>query len=169
MKRVRLEKFKLDCTIGIDPGLSGAIAFYAPADRLLIIDVPSFKATTGRQVDLQQLVSLFKGALIAFQPEHAFIENVHSMPEQGISSAFKFGKTCGQLEMLIAACSIPTTFVTPQKWKKGLQVQKHKDSSRLRASQLLPDHAKLWPLKKHHNRADAVLIAYYGHSVINND
>ena len=159
----------MDCVIGIDPGSTGAIAFYASVDDLMVFDVPSFKATKGNQVDVQQLVSFFNKALEVYEPKHAFIENVHAMPKQGISSTFKFGKSCGALEMLIAAFSIPTTLVTPQKWKKELQVQKHKDSSRLRASQLLPDHAGMWPLKKHHNRADAVLIAYYGNLVFKND
>jgi len=169
MKRVRLEKYQLDCVIGIDPGLTGAIAFYASVDDLMVFDVPSFEATKGKQVDLQQLVSLFDAALDVYEPKHAFIENVHTMPKQGIASAFKFGKTCGQLEMLIAAFSIPTTLVTPQAWKKELQVQKHKDNSRLRASQLLPGHAGKWLLKKHHNRAEAVLIAYYGNLVFKHE
>ncbi len=162
MKRVRLEKFQMDCVIGIDPGLSGAIAFFASVDDLMIIDVPSFEASRGKQVDLHKLVSSFNEALTVYEPKHAFIENVHTMPKQGISSAFKFGKTCAYLEMLIAAFSIPITLVTPQEWKKELKVQKHKDNSRLRASQLLPEHANMWPLKKHHNRAEAILIAYYG-------
>jgi hypothetical protein len=41
-------------------------------------------------------------------------------------------------------------------------VPAEKDGARARASQLLPQHAGHWPLKKHDGRAEAALIALYG-------
>jgi hypothetical protein len=41
-------------------------------------------------------------------------------------------------------------------------VPKAKDAARARASQLLPQAAHQWPLKKHDGRAESALIALYG-------
>jgi hypothetical protein len=57
---------------------------------------------------------------------------------------------------------VPITIVHPRTWKRALGVPREKDGARARASQLLPAHAHLWPLKKHDGRAEAALIATYG-------
>jgi hypothetical protein len=41
-------------------------------------------------------------------------------------------------------------------------VTKSKDGCRARASQLLPEAADQWPLRRHDGRAEAALIALYG-------
>lgn len=162
MSRVRLTG--KPCILGIDPGLSGAIAFYAGRSELRINDVLTFDATRGRQVDVYKVVSEFREAVNHYSIQHAFIEQVSAMPKQGVSSMFKFGTVYGTLQGIVASFGIPTTFVTPQKWKKSLSVPAVKDAARLRASQLMPQHIDWWPRKKDHNRADAALIAYYGAS-----
>jgi crossover junction endodeoxyribonuclease RuvC len=48
------------------------------------------------------------------------------------------------------------------KWKKSLGVPADKYAARMRASQLLPEFAHNWPLKKHDGRAEASLISLYG-------
>jgi hypothetical protein len=54
------------------------------------------------------------------------------------------------------------TLVPPRRWKSALQVPASKDAARFRASQLLPQAAHLWPLKKHDGRAEAALLAVFG-------
>jgi Holliday junction resolvasome RuvABC endonuclease subunit len=146
--------------LGIDPGLSGALAFMD--DELLIYDIPTFEITRNgknkRQIDLQALLSILKMLPV----EKASLENVNAMPGQGVSSMFQMGRGYGQIEMALAACNIPVTYVTPQVWKKALQVPKDKDGARQRASQLMPQWAYNWDLKKHDGRAEAALIALYG-------
>jgi hypothetical protein len=53
---------------------------------------------------------------------YAVIEKVHSMPSQGVSSSFTFGKNYGFLRGCLTAAGIPFEEVTPQVWMKALGV-----------------------------------------------
>ena len=92
----------------------------------------------------------------------AWIEQVHAMPKQGVSSAFGFGRSVGAIEGVVAALYIPTEMVTPQEWKKraGL-LRKPKDAARGLAIRLFPDVADRLARKKDVGRADALLIAHF--------
>ena len=147
--------------IGIDPGLSGAIAVFE-GETLTIDDMPTHTVVRGgkekRELDRAVLASFLREreSLIAY------VEQVGAMPGQGVTSMFSFGKSYGTVLGILAAYGIPTFHVTPQAWRKALQVRPGKDGSRLRASELMPQFADMWPLKKHDGRAEAALIAYYG-------
>jgi crossover junction endodeoxyribonuclease RuvC len=154
--------------IGIDPGLSGAIAFIERVDGelwLKVFDVPVHLLKRGeskkKELDIQALSEMFRG-----YKAHAFIEQVGAMPGQGVSSMFAFGKVYGAIIACVACHCIPYTLVTPVKWKKATGVPvgegSSKDGSRARASQLMPQHASLWARVKDDGRAEAALIAYYG-------
>ena len=152
--------------LGVDPGLSGAIAlYYAKGDALHVIDVPTtirkINKKYKKQIDLYQAAQYIE----IHRPyiKFAVIEQVGTMPSQGVTSAFNFGFTTGALHGIIAACGIPIRTVPPQVWKRkfGLLGQ-DKDASRGEASRRCPQHAHLWPLKKHDGRAEAVLLAIYG-------
>lgn len=150
--------------LGIDPGLSGALAFMDD-EELLIYDIPTLNIERNgknkRQIDLQNLLAILQ----LCQVEHCYLEMVGAMPGQGVSSMFQMGRGYGQIEMALASCAIPVTYVTPQKWKKALSVPKDKDGARQRASQLMPQWAHNWDLKKHDGRAEAALIAKYGRGI----
>lgn len=88
------------------------------------------------------------------------LEEVASMPRDGAVGAFAFGRSFGKIEALIAAW--PHVYVKPAKWKGVLCVPADGDAARRIASRLMPGSSHLWPLKKHHGRAEAALIAYYG-------
>jgi hypothetical protein len=66
------------------------------------------------------------------------------MPDQGVSSSFKFGRGYGGAEMGVIAMGWPITYVTAAQWKKTLGVPAAKDDARARASQLLPLDAQYW-------------------------
>lgn len=159
--------------IGIDPGLSGAVALYRdpryPA-FLVIKDVPTLVLPRGgkskREVDIPRL---WASTFLPYLPKgnekekiRVWIERVNAMPGQGVSSSFAFGKVYGILLGMIGALEIPYEFVAPQVWKKSLQVPASKDGARARASQLFPKSAHLWARAKDDGRAEAALIAYYG-------
>lgn len=155
--------------IGIDPGLDGGIAILEGPKALTVHDIPTLKERTrGREVDWAALSRLYMQYDI-FEIEHAFIEQVHSMPKQGVASSFKFGYVAGGLRGLVAAWGIPTTMVTPQRWKKGLKLARTKDAAVARASEL-------WPKVNFHGPkgglrdgvAEAALIAYYGWKELHN-
>jgi len=149
--------------VGIDPGLTGALAFITDAGYLQNVwDIPTFELTRGgrkkRAIDELTLVSILTEA----SPAHAFLESVHSMPKQGVASVFSLGDTFGTIKGILSALGIPRTMVEPTVWKKALQVPAAKDGARYRASELLPGGAECWPLVKHDGRAEAALIAVYG-------
>lgn len=104
--------------VGIDPGLSGAIAIQA-GDKVTVSKLP----TTGGKPN-----ELYLPALLTFIRENitsnpvVVLEKVHAMPKQGVSSTFKFGDTYGQLKGLMAGLEIPYSLVTPQQWKKKVLV-----------------------------------------------
>jgi len=87
------------------------------------------------------------------------VEKAGTMPRQGISSSGRFMHGHGLWMGILAALKIPHQIVSPQRWKQVTLdgMGKDKDASRMRAQQLFP-HIDL-SLKKHHGRADALLIA----------
>lgn len=141
--------------LGVDPGLTGAIALWDPRDDTLIIkDMP---VTAG-------VVSptLLSWELRELAPELAWVEEVHAMPKQGVSSTFKFGASYGAVLGVLAALEVPTLLVTPNKWKRLLGLSRDKGASRGRAAQLFPKHAGSFSRVRDDGRAEAVLVAYYG-------
>lgn len=137
--------------LGIDPGQSGGIAAIVPDG----IETHKFKNKT--EWDISEIFSLY--ALSVTTPglggAFAFIESVHAMPKQGVSSTFKFGKSYGFLIGLLTAHKIPFSFVTPQAWQKAMGCMTHGDKNISKAAA-----QRLWPmLKITHAIADAMLIA----------
>jgi len=148
--------------LGIDPGLSGAMALLTAGGDLDVWDMPTLQIDRNgkqkRELDLACLVTSIRDA----GATECWFEKVGAMPGQGVSSMFAFGRAVGQVEAAIAACGIPISYVTPQAWKRQLSVPTGKDAARLRASQLMPAYATEWRLVKHDGRAEAALIALYG-------
>ncbi len=145
--------------IGIDPGLSGAIALLRNGEFAEVWDMPTMGRGSGTK---QQVNAAAVGLLLRECPPcKAWIEQVGAMPGQGVSSMFNFGKATGAVLGALGALQFPQESVTPQKWKRefGL-IGKDKDIARTHAIQLMPT-APL-SLKKHGGRADALLIALYG-------
>lgn len=151
--------------LGIDPGLGGATAFINPVGGVTVDDMPTLALIRGgknkREIDAAMLADRIEFYAKRYDMK-AVVEQVWSMPGQGVSAVFAFGRAYGIVIGVLAALDIPVTFVAPQRWKKALQVPAAKDGARARASQLMPSAACNWPLVKHDGRAEAALIAYYG-------
>lgn len=154
----------MNLVLGVDPGLSGALALYDVRVNSVenVRDMPTIEAGTGskRIVDEATLAAWVDA--YAKHIRHAYVEKVGAMPGQGVTSMFSFGTSYGIVRGIIAANMIPMTFVTPQRWKKALGVPAAKDGARARASQLLPVSSGLWSRVKDDGRAEAALIALYG-------
>jgi hypothetical protein len=150
----------LTVIMGIDPGVSGAVAFYFPMvpSRIAVDDVP----VAGGEINVHELARLIR----IHRPTMAIIERVNAMPGQGVASSFNFGRSYGDVRGVIGACDVPMHFVTPQKWKKHFGLSADKEESRLRAIRLFPSVADSFKLKKHDGRAEAALIALYGAEVL---
>jgi len=138
---------------GIDVGMKGALTVMDNGDS--IIDIIEFNKGTERDI-CDAIIEHTRDCTLS--EVMAFIENVHSMPKQGVASSFKFGDGCGFLRGLLTALKIPYEKVTPQTWQKALGCLSHGDKNitKAKAQQLYPSR------KITHATADSILIAVYG-------
>jgi crossover junction endodeoxyribonuclease RuvC len=116
-------------------------------------DIP----VVGGEVDVDALVRRVR----EMRPRLAIIERAGAMPQQGVSSTFKYGVAYGALRTVVALCNIPYQLVTPAKWKNYFRLDADKEKSRALAIQLWPG-CGFFSRKKDHGRAEAALIARYG-------
>jgi len=162
--------------IGIDPGLTGAVACVdLEAERLdAIYDMPymaknNSSAWVKREVDAESLVQMIKsmhdecirlggkgvGAVV--------IEEVASRPAQGVASVFSFGHSFG-VAIGAAACLYPTSKtirISPTVWKAHFGLNWSKKLSLALAIEKF-GHKEAFRSLKQHGRAEAALIALYG-------
>ena len=150
--------------IGIDPGLSGAIAVLENNKVLSIFDMPvmSEGKKNKRQLNSAQLVKLLKDNILKNEEISVVVEQVNAMPGQGVTSMFNFGQTFGAIKGICAALGLPIFFVRPAKWKKHFElINSSKDASRTKAIEMYPSIAEKLSKKKDVNKSDAILIARY--------
>lgn len=147
--------------LGVDPGLSGALAVLR-GSGLTTHDMPTFQIKGKQKLDLVALDVLLRNLVAFYEPELAIVEDVHSMPKQGVASSFTFGYVTGAIHAMLAARKIPVHLVSPASWKRVMGLSRDKDASRQLASRLFPSAASQWARKKDDGRAEAALLAYYG-------
>lgn len=140
---------------GIDPGQSGALAFFWPASPHMIsaVDMP----VADGQVDGASLADSIR----MMTPDVVVVETAHSMPGQGVSSTFKFGRSFGIAIGVVQGLQIPLHFVGAGRWKKHFHLSSDKEASRALALRLWPHDAHQFRRKKDEARAEAALIAKY--------
>jgi crossover junction endodeoxyribonuclease RuvC len=153
--------------IGIDPGLSGAIAVLTEEPlqtSLQIHDMPTMTVDRNgkakRQVSANELAELLN--LYAGKDCHVYVERVSAMAGQGVTSVFSFGRSFGMIEGILAALKMPVTFVAPATWTRAIGRSPGKDASRARAMELFPNYEYFFKRVKDDGRADAALIAHWG-------
>ena len=148
--------------IGIDPGNSGGIAILNGDGTYLAMR--AFSSLTEQDIWawLYNQESAWCRSITPEHPvaraRHAYIEDVHAMPKQGVSSTFKFGMSYGLLRGILTALLIPFETVRPQVWQKAMGCLSKGDKrvTKAKAQQLFPE------LPVTHAVADALLIAEYG-------
>jgi crossover junction endodeoxyribonuclease RuvC len=172
--------------LGIDPGLSGALAILSevqvgegavgqvpPKWRIetvaRVFDTPSCTIARNGKNRSEYLIENMRDILMHEAhgdcESFAVLEAVHSMPGQGVSSSFSFGRGLGIWEGLLVGCGIPYAKIAPQTWKKAMMPdmdKSSKDSSRLAAMRLFPQLSDKLSRKKDDGRAEALLLAEYG-------
>lgn len=139
--------------LGIDPGITGGLAWLYPDGKVVASDIP----TAGGEVD----VDMIAAKLHEFRPGMAVIERAGAMPKQGVASTFKYGVAYGALRAVVAVLEIPQHLVTPGKWKNHFRLDSDKEKSRALAIRLWPGTGYFSRVKDH-GRAEAALIARYG-------
>lgn len=147
-------------TIGVDPGLSGAVGVLRDGQYVAVEDMPTVAKGSGSvksEVDPAGLIALLRRHAPADEAIAAALERVNAMPGQGSSSIFSLGDSFGCARSALAACRFETVYVTPAQWKKHFKLTSDKELSRALAVRLFPG-APLH-LKKHADRAEALLLA----------
>ena len=150
--------------IGIDPGLSGAIAIIENKRVLGIFDMPVMAEgkKNKRQLNSAQLVNIIRENTNNNEEITVVVEQVNAMPGQGVTSMFNFGQTFGAIKGVCAALELPIYFVRPTKWKKHFElINSSKDSSRTKVIEMYPSLSSQLSKKKDVNKSDAILIARY--------
>ena len=147
--------------IAIDPGIDGAAAALDDSCGLFqdVIDLPTRVVGKRREID----VRLLSAWIYHLMPRRIVIEEVHSMPRDGRVGSFRFGVTYGMLRAVSAlATNEPLEFVLPQTWKAYFQlISEDKAASRGLALRLWPDQKHGLTRVKDHNRAEAMLLAWW--------
>ena len=148
----------MTCILAIDPGISGALAFYYTEvpDRVSVLDMPLLDG----DVNPHALRDLING----YAADFAIIEHVSPMPKEGVSSVWRFAAAYTTARITVMLMGIPVTLVRPNMWKKALLLKSGKDGkeqSRSRAISMFPECASRFARKKDHNRAEAALLAVY--------
>ena len=147
--------------IGIDPGCSGAIVVldhnFDYVDHMLM---PLLKIGKSSRVNGTAVAAFLRK--FDLSRASAYIEQVGSMPGQGVASTFTFGHAAGVVEGVVSALGISITKIAPQTWKKRAElIGKDKDAARSRAILLYPELRELDLKAKGQAIADAILIARY--------
>ena len=174
--------------IGIDPGLSGAaciLGIDGPFRNPVFVDTPVLEVKGSKKtfhvIDTAEIVNMLMREVGRGTHVQAVLEKVsaapigmkgrgvqpcpvcHRTPQPGSTSSFNFGVGFGIWQGVLAGLQIPYTLVHPATWKSLLMRDRGKDkgASIIRAKELYPMAAASLNLKKHHGRADALLLAHY--------
>ena len=149
--------------VGFDPGKKGFACVYE-ADTNSYEHYPVFD---GKRLNAR-LIGVLKTIGENFNAM-AVVEQVHSMPHQGVASTFTFGTNYGMLLGALEALGVPYVTVTPGKWQKAIcEAVDKADNTKLMhynaARRLLPnmDFRRSERCKTFDdNKVDATLICLY--------
>lgn len=162
--------------IGIDPGLTGAIATSTGE----VWDIPVVAKGKGTSavknhvdpVGVAHILGEFMHGcsmvpdyeVVVYLEQQYYRKKVNPKTKQEIpqggSSIFSLGDTYGVLRTIPALYRFRLVTVMPSVWKTKLKLTHDKEVCRARALELFP--AASITRKKDHNRAEALLLAYYG-------
>lgn len=151
--------------LGIDPGFGGAIAILdAKSGKLVsVYDMPLKESRDRNEIDLEILYAILAPAGYG-KTKLCIIEQVGASPGAGVTGMFRFGEGYGILRGMLTSMRIPTMPILPRVWKKSFGLSSDKEESFTAVEQLFSKEVRdtKCPLKKHHGRAEAMILALYG-------
>lgn len=165
--------------VGIDPGLTGALAFIdTSTGSVHIDDMPTRERSVGgevqRRVDGLALASLVRQRIPAGRAAISVCENVRSFGRSGVqrpATTDSLQRTLGSIEAVFDVLRFPCALVEPRAWQRFVGLAGKKADPRARgelpatvttARTLYPAAAHDLQRVKDHNRAEALLIAHFG-------
>lgn len=166
--------------IGVDPGVTGALARFEAGQLTDVRDIPANvetkkrsgaavrdligggKTTTRHVVDPNALASLLRD-WVGLQPARILRERVGARPNQGIVSTGRLLEVVGLIDGVAAALSIPVETVEAETWKRATGTPTDKKDACIYAMRVFPEWAdKFRRTSIDHNRAESALIGWYG-------
>lgn len=162
-------------TIGVDPGLTGAVCFLDDADILEVLPLPTValegEGLIKRRIDGEELYRMVDAHVPDGARMQVFCENVKAIGgiDNAIQTQASLVRTLGAIESVFDILGCPRTLIEPQTWQRfyGLigkaaekRVAGELPAAVRMAQRLFPDCG----LHKvgDHNKAEALLIAHYG-------
>ena len=142
----------MSVVVGVDPGITGALALYEHGTLTEVVDMPVFDGTASA-TGIADVFTLWA-------PDFIAVEHVQPMPKNGSIASFSLGKNFGIILGVAGAMRHPVIKLRPNEWKKRMGLlRKPKSASSGLATELWPQHAERFKLVKHQGRAEAALIA----------
>ncbi|BAD81146.1 unknown protein [Oryza sativa Japonica Group] len=158
--------------IGVDPDTGGAIAVLSPDGSSQVFDNPFVHIVVSefirKRLDTKSIIELLRG-LDAPPGTTAYIEKSSPFPTDGKLGWWSTGFSYGLWIAALVASGFSVVPVASQTWKAYFGLTRSgspKDYSRQAASILFPDKALSLNRKKHHGRAEALLLAAYGKGLV---
>lgn len=148
--------------IGIDPGRNGGIVGLTNGHVNVIDKMPQ------QLTDLWgYFVDVLAVPVIGKENINVFIEDVHSMPTDGVRSAFQFGRHLGHLDMVLCRYDLAVTRVLPHKWMEFYDLFRGKGETKYGYKKRIVEEAQRLANNSLRPKitlatADAYLIARYG-------
>jgi crossover junction endodeoxyribonuclease RuvC len=144
--------------IGVDPGKEGVIAVIDQHNSYSLYNFQD--CFTKKKIDFIKYKNFSENFTSKIEPIKevcfACIENVHSMPKQGVKSTFKFGFYHGLIVSIIVKNIINTDFIEPHYWKGRYNLTSNKQRSIQLAQRLFNIKQKITD-----GQAEALLLAYF--------
>lgn len=151
----------MDCILGIDPGFYGGFAFFNGSE----VAVQPMPITTESLSDGKTRKILFADKIVKtmdqFNPSAIYIEKVHAMPNQGVTSMFRFGESYGIIQGIAHGLSIPVNFIAPREWKKHYSLKNDKQDSIDLVNKMFKEVKMPKNKQSASGVAEAILIAVY--------
>lgn len=158
--------------IGIDPGLTGAVAVMDHNGTRAVFDLPTMpvpgagpKALVKNKIDGRALCQLLLQHCPAAEGKpRVFLEKVNTMggANNAVQTQGSLMRSLGAIESVIECLNYPMEQVAPQSWKKQFGIGSDKAKALETARKLHPEAAADLKRVRDHNRAEAVLLAHYG-------
>lgn len=154
--------------IGIDPGVSGALAFCCCGGKQLleVFDMPLVDGEKRKRIDgraIAERITMWRSVAesLGDKRHRVVIEHVQGVQGSGATSAFSFGRSLGVLEGVCQGLLLDIVLVRPQRWTADLCLTRCKTEHRTLASSIWPKRAKEFARVKDDGRADAALLCHW--------
>jgi crossover junction endodeoxyribonuclease RuvC len=160
-------------TIGIDVGVTGAVAAIDSRGTCAIEDLPVVEDAHGKRIQARALVEILRRMCPVFDGVPTVVMErirVLSIPGRRMSHSTETTLVMcrGAVQAVADMQRWPVVLVEPRAWKRwfGLAGKDRDpnatDDARSIAAKLYPQVAHMLARKRDHNRAEALLIAHYG-------